>query len=187
MKSLPTKIIVDGIRKQDKDILKAIYYTYFPTIKRLVMDHHGSEQDAKDVFQEGLIIIYRKSKEGNLNISSTFKTYIYAICRFIWIKELSITKENSVRLTGYLEYENIPDINFDEYKKHRQYELYQKHFKRLGKSCRKILKLFLKNVPLVEIAKKIGTSPEFIRKKKFNCKEQLINYIKNDPDYRKWK
>lgn len=187
MKSLTTNIIIDGIRKQDKDILKAIYYNYFPTIKRFVMDNSGDEQDAKDVFQEGLIIIYRKTKEENFNITSKFKTYIYAICRFIWIKELSVTKENSEKMSNYLDYENIPDINLDEYKKQRQYELYQKHFKRLGKNCQKILKLFFKNVPLKEIARKEGTSQEFIRKKKFKCKEQLINYIKNDPDYRKWK
>ena len=187
MKSLPTEIIIDGIRKQDKQILRAIYYTYFPNIKKMVLDNKGDEQDAKDVFQEGLIVVYRKIKEGNLNISSTFKRYIYGICRFIWLHELSETKENSENLTVCLEYDNIPDIKFDEYKKHKQFELYQKHFKKLGKSCRKILKLFLKNVPLVEIAKKIGTSPEFVRKKKFLCKEQLMTNIKKDPEYAKWK
>ncbi|MGC9375990.1 MAG: RNA polymerase sigma factor [Bacteroidales bacterium] len=187
MESLTTEIIINGIRNQDKDILKAIYYTYFPTIKRLVLDNNGTEQDAKDVFQEALIVIYRKIKEGNFTLKSTFKTYIYAVCQFIWIKELSVSKENIENLTIYLEYENIPEINNDEYKKHRQYKLYQKHFKRLGVECQKTLQLFLKEKPFKEIAKKLGTSYDYIRIKKKRCMDRLLRYIKEDPEYEKWK
>ncbi|MFP4025798.1 MAG: RNA polymerase sigma factor [Thiohalospira sp.] len=187
MKPLKSEIIINGILNQDKDILKAIYYTYFPTIKRFILDNNGNEQDAKDVFQEALIIIYRKIKDGNFRLKSSFKTYIYAVCQFIWIKELSVNKENNENLTVYLEYENIPEINIDEYKKHKQYQLYQKHFKRLGKECQKTLKLFLEEKPFKEIAKKLGTSYDYIRTKKTRCKERLLRYIKEDPEYERWK
>ncbi|HKL08435.1 MAG TPA: sigma-70 family RNA polymerase sigma factor [Bacteroidales bacterium] len=187
MEPLTTKIIIDGIRKQDKTILKAIYYTYFPSVKKLIEDNMGSEQDAKDVFQEALIVIYRKIKGGNLKIHTTFKGYIHVVCRFIWLKELSMNKENINNLSIFLEYEDIPEIHIDEYKKHKQYELYQKHFNRLGKECQKTLKLFLKEKPLIDIAKKLGTSYEYIRLKKKRCMERLIRYIKDDPDYKKWR
>lgn len=184
MKSLNTKLIIDGIRSQDKIVLKNIYTDYFPTIKRFVIENSGTAQDAKDVFQEGIIIIYRKIKEGNFELSSSFKTYIYSVCQYIWIKQLSRTKENVEKLNNYLEYEGVPEISEDEYRKNEQFKLYQKHFKRLNKDCQKLLQLFLKKVPLKDIAKELGIENEqYIKQRKYKCKEQLIKYIKSDPNY----
>lgn len=185
MRSLDNKIIVEGIRKQDKQILKDIYVVYFPTIKRLILDNSGSEQDAKDVFQEAIIIVFRKAKGGNLILTSSFKSYIYGICRFIWIKQLAKNKEDSEKLGGYLDYEEVPDVTEDEYEKNEQYKLYQKHFKRLEKDCQKLLQLFLKKVPLKEIADELGIeSQQYIKRKKYKCKEQLVKYIKSDPNFK---
>jgi RNA polymerase sigma factor (sigma-70 family) len=184
LRSLDNKTIVQGIRNQDKEILKSIYSIYFPTIKRFILDAKGSEQDAKDVFQEGIIIIYRKIKEGNINLTSSFKSYIYSVCRFIWMKQLSKERENAEQLDVYLEYEEIPDVRLDEYEKNEQYKLYQKHFLRLEKECQKLLQLFLKNVPLKEIADELGIgSQQYIKRKKYKCKEQLVRYIKSDPNF----
>ena len=185
MRFIDNKIIVEGILNQDKQVLKSIYLTYFPSIKRLVLDNNGSEQDAKDVFQEGIIIIYRKIKEGNLNLTSSFKSYIYGVCRYIWLKQLAQRKENTEKLEGYLEYEDVLDVSVDEYEKNEQYKLYQKHFKRLEKDCQKLLELFLKKVPLKEIAEELGIeSQQYIKRKKYKCKEQLVRYIKSDPNFK---
>lgn len=185
MRTIDKKIIIEGIRNQDKQILKSIYVTYFPTIKRFVLDNSGSEQDAKDVFQEGIIIIYRKIKEGNLNLTSSFKSYIYGVCRLIWLKQLSLNKENNEKLERYIEYEEVPDVSEDEYETNEQYKLYQKHFKRLEKDCQKLLQLFLKKVPLKEIAEILGIeSQQYVKRKKFKCKEQLVRYIKSDPNFK---
>lgn len=185
MRSIDNKKIIKGILNQDKFILKEIYQVYFPTIKRFVLDNSGSEQDAKDVFQEGIIIIYRKIKEGNLNLISSFKSYIYSVCRFIWIKQLSKNKEDAEKLESYLEYEDVPDITDDEYEKNKQYKLYQKHFKRLEKDCQKLLQLFFKKVPLKDIADELGIgSQQYIKRKKYKCKEQLVRYIKSDPSFK---
>ncbi len=185
MRSIDNKVIIEGIRNQDKLILKEIYLVYFPVIKRYIIDNNGSEQDAKDVFQEGIIIIYRKIKAGNLNLTSSFKSYIYSVCRFIWIKQLSKDKEDAEKMDNYLEYEGVQDIDIDEYEKNEQYKLYQKHFKRLEKDCRKLLQMFLNKVPLKEIAKELGIdSQQYIKRKKYKCKEQLVRYIKSDPKYK---
>lgn len=149
------------------------------------MENGGCEQDAKDVFQEGIIIIYRKIKEGNLNLTSSFKSYIYSVCRFLWMKQLSVIKEDSEQLDTYQEYEVLPDISIDEYEKNEQYKLYQKHFKRLEEGCQKLLQLFLKNIPLKAIADQLGIeSQQFVKRKKYKCKEQLVRYIKSDPNYK---
>ena len=184
MKSLDNKIILDGIRDQDKKVLHNVYAIYFPTIKRLILDNNGTEQDAKDIFQEGIIIIYRKIKDGNLELTSSFKSYIYSVCRFIWIKQLSKQKENIKNQQIYLEYEDVEDVTVDEYKKNEQYKLYQKHFQRLANDCQKLLQMFLQKVSLKIIAEELGIdSQQYIKRKKYKCKEQLVRYIKSDPNF----
>ena len=64
-------------------------------------------------------------------------------------------------------------------------KLFQKHFKRLEKDCQKLLLLFLKKVPLKDIAEELGIgSQQYIKRKKYKCKEQLVRYIKSDPNYK---
>lgn len=185
MRSIDNKIIVEGIRNQDKQILKSIYLVYFPTIKRFVLDNRGSVQDAKDVFQDCIIIIFRKIEEGNFELTSSFIAYMYSVCRYIWIKQLSKQKENIENQNIYLEYDDIQDITIDEYKKNEQYKLYQYHFKKLGKDCQKLLQLYLKSIPLKDIAEELGIdSLQYIKRKKYKCKEQLVRYIKSDPNFK---
>jgi len=175
---------IEGIRNQDKTVLKKLYADYFPTIKRFVLDNSGCEQDAQDVFQEGIIITYRKIKNGTFELTSSFKSYIYSVCRFIWIKQLSKKKTDNSNQNIYAEYEDIQDVSVDEYEQNEQYKLYQTHFKRLSKDCQKIMSLFLKKVSLKEIAEIMGIeSVQFVKRKKYKCKEQLIRYIKSDPKY----
>ena len=184
MKYRNSNNLIEGIRNQDKKVLQDIYSDYFPTIKRFVVENNGTEQDAKDVFQDAIIIIYRKIKEGTFDLSSSFKTYIYSVCRFIWLKELKKNTERAEKDNLYVEYEDIPEVTIDEYEQNEQYKLYQLHFKRLSEDCQTLLQLFLKKVPLKEIAQKLGIdSMQFIKRKKYKCKEQLIRYIKSDPKF----
>lgn len=176
--------LIEGILHQDEKVLRDIYADNFPSVKRYILDNSGSEQDAKDVFQDAIIIIYRKIKEGTFELSSTFKSYIYSVCRFLWLKELERKRERNANSNSYIEYEEVPDVTIDEYEKNEQYKLYQLHFKRLSKDCQKILKLFLDKVPLKDIADELGVdSMQFMKKKKYKCKEQLIKYIKSDPKF----
>jgi RNA polymerase sigma factor (sigma-70 family) len=179
--------LIEGIRNQDKAVLKKLYVDYFPFIKRFVLNNSGSEQDAKDVFQEGIIITYRKIKSGTFELSSSFKTYIYGVCRFVWIKQLSKNQEDFKNQHLFTEYEGIQDITVDEYEENEQYKLYQTHFKRLSQDCQKIMTLFLNKVPMKDIAEEMGIdSIQFAKRKKYKCKEQLVKYIKSDPNYTKW-
>ncbi|OFX21768.1 MAG: hypothetical protein A2041_13920 [Bacteroidetes bacterium GWA2_31_9b] len=187
MESLKNEEIVEGIRKQNPFLLKRIYSEFFPDIQKFIIDNNGSSQDAKDIFQESIIIIYRKLKIGNITISKSFSLYLLGISRFLWIHQISQNKINSVQLNQYANYESLPDFEFDEIEKHNQYKLYQYHFKKLGEDCQKILEMFLNNIPIKEIARKLGNTTEnYIKSRKYKCKEQLVNNIKNDPQFKKY-
>ena len=52
--------ILQGIRDHESRILEHVYQVYFPVIESFVIHNQGNSHQAKDVFQEGMIIVYNK-------------------------------------------------------------------------------------------------------------------------------
>ncbi|MEJ7660739.1 MAG: hypothetical protein WKG07_14545 [Hymenobacter sp.] len=74
-------------------------------ISHFVLQNSGSEDDARDVYQEGVMVFYEKVCEGSLELSCQIKTYLYAVCRRLWLKRLtSKSRLHGVRLLDEEEY-----------------------------------------------------------------------------------
>jgi RNA polymerase sigma factor (sigma-70 family) len=175
--------LIDGIRDRDNTILLYIYKTFYPMVRELVVRNHGKSDDAKDVFQEAMVIIFRKTLEEEFKLHSSFTNYLYTISRFIWLKMLKRKKIFSEKITDLIrpvtmESEDILDIEASLERK-----VYQHYFEKLGKDCREILTMFYNEMSFREIALKLGkASEEYVRKRKHVCKEHLIAMIRSDPE-----
>ncbi len=150
----------------------------------MVIENYGNEDDAEDVFQESIILIYRKITNESFELTSTFKTYMFAVCWNMWKKELRYRSRHKNIKEGYQYLAQNPENLNVEYELHRRYKLYQEHFKKLGKDCQKILKMVLKGDSYQKIAKKMRLkSAQYVKKRKYICKEELIEAIRNDKRY----
>ncbi len=176
--------IIQGIRKQNEVVLKYLYDRYFNQVRAMVEQNNGMYKDAQEVFQDSIIIIYRKIKNENFELTSSFATYLYSVCWKIWMKELrDRNRENEVREEYQYLQENPEDVAV-QYELHRRYKLYQEYFKKLNKECKKILKLYLKDTPEKKMAKKLGIeNVENLKRRKQYCKKKLIELIKKDQRY----
>jgi RNA polymerase sigma factor (sigma-70 family) len=181
--------ILKGILRHDNLILQYIYKQYYYNINYFIRKNQGSEDDASDIFQEAIIIIYRKIKENDLIFEkSSFKSYLFSVCRFLWLKQLEKRRIEKEKLNDTLPYQDdLYDDNLNELvEKNERYGLYQKHFSTLSTDCQKLLQLFFEKVPLKEIAKVMGyKSEKYAKKRKYKCKELLINRIKQDAEFKK--
>lgn len=184
MTHFTVEAILEGIKNSNNEVLRYVYTKYYPEIRFFVIKNSGTDEDAKDVFQESLIVIYKKLKEDSLDLTCAFKTYLYSVARIIWLKHL---ERNKFR-TSDIEEDQVFVIFEDDTEKRifeqERYRLYQKHFLTLHKDCQAILRLFLQKVPLKDIQKKLNLSSEkYVKKRKFQCKEILMKRITNDPNY----
>ncbi len=180
--------LLNGIRRNDTIVLQYIYKNFYSKINFFIKKNSGDDDDANDIFQEAIIIIFRKIKASELVLDCTFETYLYSVCRFLWLKQLEKRKIEKEKIKDNHEYhedlyddglEKIVDLN-------ERYRLYQKHFINLGKDCQKILQLYFDKVPLKNIAQIMGfKSEKYAKKRKFKCKEYLIKSIKQDLEYNK--
>jgi len=189
MKNITDEQIQRGILRNDSLVLQYIYKQFFYKVNNFIKNNSGSEDDASDLFQEAIIVIFRKLKEDDRALENRpFQTYLFSVCRFLWLKQLEKRRIESEKMNENLPFnDSIYDDEFVEVvNKNERYSLYQKHFKSLGSDCQKIMQLFFENVPLKQIAQMMGfKSEKYAKKRKFKCKELLISRIKQDSEYKK--
>jgi len=180
--------LLNGIQRNDTIILQFIYKNFYSKINFFIKKNSGDDDDANDIFQEAIIIMYRKLKANELVLDCTFETYLYSVSRFLWLKQLEKRKLEKEKIKDNHEYND--DIYDDGLEKvvdlNERYRLFQNHFANLGKDCQKILQLYFDKVPLKNIAQIMGfKSEKYAKKRKFKCKEYLIKSIKQDLEYKK--
>jgi len=135
-------------------------YQLYPKIESIILSKGGQKQDALDVFQESLIILYRNLEKSDFTLTSSFYTYLYSVSRFIWSdmqkKELKIV---SNQLNGN-EKTIIETIQEEE-----QFKLAEHAFFELGERCKELLQLFYhQRMSFKDISIVMGFSSEKIAK-----------------------
>lgn len=181
--------IIEGLRLRSDYIIKYIYQELFPMILYLVTKNNGNEEDAEDVFQDSLIIVFKKIRANELDLTCSFRTYLYSISRNLWLQKLSKQKQFSREFSdieGYITMSDyaLSEKNQDEIEKFR---LYQQHFLMLSPDCQKVLLMFMEKVSLKDIAVEMGFKTEkYAKTRKYLCKEELKKRIINDPKCQKF-
>lgn len=175
--------LLKGILNADRDAVKKIYDLILPSVIVWVKENKGSEADARDLFQEALIALFRKVESGDFELTCTLKSFVRIICRNLWLTRLRDIKKFEVS-----ELENVEKADLDQdltvqLERSEKEQLFFKHFDLLGEQCRKIMQWFFDKITLSEIANRLETSENYIKKRKFFCKEKLIQAIQNDPAF----
>ena len=67
-------------------------------LKRYVLKNSGDKDDAKDVFQNTLIVFYKKVLIENFELSSKISTYLFSIAKNLWLKKLRDEKFKRIKL-----------------------------------------------------------------------------------------
>jgi RNA polymerase sigma factor (sigma-70 family) len=178
--------LLNGLKEKRTDCIRHLYREYFPLARSIVEKNSGSFEDAEDVFQDGIIVLYQKIKAGPLALNCSLKTYFFSVCRNIWMQRL----DRKWRLLYQDEFVHEPagdydgsdlEINEEKLEKTR---LYQLHFLSLPEDCQKILKMFLLKVSLKEIAARMGFKDvTYAKTRKYLCKNMLRKKILKDPAY----
>lgn len=173
-----------AVRNNDEGKIREIYALFLPRIAYFIQMNGGSAEDAKDVFQDALITIYRKSDDLNFELTSKFYTFLYGICRNLWGNQLQKKSRTERPITDTYHYENVADTNFLPLENLEEENVFWEAFQQLGSDCQQLLKLFFAKVKMEEITEKLKlSSVSYAKKKKFQCKEKLVQLVKSDPRY----
>lgn len=171
--------IVDGISRKDNETFLYLYREFREQILRMVQKNNGNAEDARDVFQEGLVALWTNIAKGKFQIQAQAKvsTYLHALCRNIWISKLRKRKVTySIEQTPAL---NIAAEVDDLTSQYDQVKTLEKQFEKLGDSCKKILTLtYFKKASMKEIAAEMAITEKTAKNNKYRCMQRLRAFYK---------
>ena len=169
---LNEKDLFDRIQKGDEKALEFIYKKYYRMMTKLVITNSGTEEEARDVYQDALVVFWQKARSGNLVLTSKMSTYIYSVCQNLWRKELDRKKRLSNEEKDSSE---TMDLEGPEREK-----IIAKCMDQLGETCRKVLMYYyFDELSMQEIADKLGfANTDTAKTKKYKCKQKLDELVK---------
>lgn len=167
--------IILGILNDSKDILNRLYKTYFPMVLQLVLNNNGSEDDAKDIFQESVIVLYNKVKSGNFELNSKLKTFIYSVCRRLWLKRLNAQSRSQRNIQDFSDFLPVDEDMEVHEEKDKQFRIMEQALKQLGEPCKTIIEdYYLHSRSMQEICEKFGyTNSDNAKTQKYKCLQRL--------------
>lgn len=179
------KAIVLSLEKGDRKTIEEIHRSTYPKIKGMVRYLKGTEEDVKDVFQEGMLKILSKAKKRELEINSSFDNYFITTCKNIWLEELNRRNKLKDNSSGYIN--SIIDNHHIEkiINSEKHINLFQKHLRKLKEECQKVLGLYFVKTRMAKIMELMGyKSIYFTKIKKQRCVKYLVDRITKDPEFK---
>lgn len=167
--------ILQGIRLSEDAALNHLYKNCYPVIRNLILKNSGTEEDIDDVLQEGIIVLYEKVKSKDFKMTCSINTFIYSVCKNIWLKVLK-KRSRTITFTETHETVDFNDyLNDEENVLNENQKVLLESLKELGEPCKSILTHFYYDQFSMEmITKKFGyTNTDTAKTQKYKCLKRL--------------
>jgi RNA polymerase sigma factor (sigma-70 family) len=168
------KALLQGLARNDKKAVETIYKENYNMVQSLIINNNGSTDDAKDIFQEAMIVLYEKARSGSFELQCQIKTYVYSVCRRLWLKRLQ--QANRFAEAGEVDaLVQVEDDIEDHVKRNTEFEMMDKAIGSLGEPCKSLLEAYyLQKKNMQEIALNFGyTNAENAKNQKYKCLMRL--------------
>lgn len=167
--------LLKGLAANDTNSIETIYRENFTAIKAFIIKNNGYPDDALDIFQEAMIVLFEKAKSSSFTLSCQLQTYLYSICRRLWLKKLQ--KQNRFNPSIETIQEIVPvedEIDLHE-KKNNDFLLMESALEKIGEPCKSLLEAFyIEKKSMPEIAASFGyTNADNAKTQKYKCLVRL--------------
>lgn len=167
--------LIKGIKQDDHQVLRYLYRAYFSMILHFITNNNGTEQEAKDIYQEAMIVLYEKMKLENFELTCKIKTFLYSICRRLWLKRLAEKNRYGGKVNDYEEFLAFEDAGEELDEQEQQYQMMMNSMVQLGEPCKTILEdFYIKRMSMQQITSKMGyTNTANAKNQKYKCMLRL--------------
>ncbi len=165
--------LISGLESNEiTDSVEYLYEQYFDSIIDLVKFMRGTVEDGADMFQESVLVMIEKIKDGKFRGESSIKTYLFSIVRNLWLMELRTRERRKKREEYYAS--NEPVISYTPDFQTASVDL-KKVFEKLGESCKELLiGFYFENKSMKVLLSQFDFKNEqVLRNKKSICMKKL--------------
>ena len=156
MQTISDSSLLNQLKNEDNASFEVLYKFYYPSIEAHISQNFGSTEDAEDIFQEAIIVLLQKVRQENFVLTSSLKTYLFAIARNLWLKRLRDTKIIPVDDIDIYQQET-ESFAFELQPEPTKEEKIASWLIKITKNCQRILKaIFLDKEPMGSLMQKMG-------------------------------
>ena len=169
----------NAIRANDEAVLKKLYDSNYRTIEKYVLKNNGCIDQAKDIYQEAFITVWRNIQLEKFYPESenSLAAYLCQIARNKWIDHLRSKQYKKSKAIHDLAHK-LPAENTDEEEENNFINDVKEHFKNLGENCKEVLTMFYyKKQSMKKIALRFGWTAATARNNKYRCLQKLRDLI----------
>ncbi len=167
--------ILQRIESGDERALDYLYQRHYRMMIRYITKNNGTEDEAKDVYQDALIVLWEKVRKGQFVLTAKISTYLYSVCKNLWHKEL----ERKARHNG--EMREGTDDSYQHLEKQERLMAIRTCIEALGDTCQKVLMYYyFDRLSMQDIATELGfANADTAKSKKYKCKQELDKLVKS--------
>jgi RNA polymerase sigma factor (sigma-70 family) len=164
----------------DRGIAEDIYQQNYRIVNGWLIKNGASANDAADIFQEAMMVLFGKAQDPGFTLTSTINTYLLAVSKHVWYKKLEQQSRNPIQLQEERDGEDgatgtwEDDVNV-HHEREAHFEQLNNALDQIGEPCRSLLKAYYhQNKSMQEIAADFGyTNPENAKTQKYKCLTRL--------------
>lgn len=168
-----------GLLRNDPATLRALYTDHFPAVRHFVLQNRGTVDDAQDVFQESVMVLWLTVKEDRFKVGPAGEAggFLFRVAKNKWL--------DTVRSAAHRHMKVVPDdrihaepVEGDDGIDERIVRL-RGVYDKLDDKCRAVLdQFYFERKDLATIAANMGVEEESIRTIKYRCMMKLRAFRK---------
>jgi RNA polymerase sigma factor (sigma-70 family) len=169
------KALLQGLARSDKKAIEIIYRENYNMVQSLIINNSGSTDDAKDIFQEAMIVLYEKVRSGTFELNCLIKTYVYSVSRRLWLKRLQQMNRYVPAIENLQDTVPVEEEVEENERINSEFQTMEKAINSLGEPCKSLLEAYyLEKKSMQEIALFFGyTNAENAKNQKYKCLVRL--------------
>jgi RNA polymerase sigma factor (sigma-70 family) len=177
----PYKTTIDLIIDGEQETFNSLYEKEFPAVVRHVLSNSGTYDEARDLFQDALVVLVEIAKDKRLTINKHgIEKYLFEIARRLWYNQLrrkKATKElndNTLVIGGM-------EVEIEFYTEPDKYGDILIEIDKLGSRCKELLyHFYYLNRDWKTITEELGYISEgSARNQKYKCLEKIRKNLNN--------
>ena len=175
MKGDPNEqLLLKALANNDSKAAETIYKENFNMVLAFILNNNGSYDEARDIFQEAMIALYQKAKSDSFVLTSQIKTYVYSICRRLWLKRLQQLGKTTNGIENFEAIAVEDDVEIYE-RRNAELGIMDRALNSLGEPCKSLLEAFyIERKSMDQIALLFGyTNADNAKNQKYKCLMRL--------------
>ena len=172
--------ILDLMRRGNEEALVMLYESNRRSVFAYVTRNSGTENDAEDMLQEALVVLWERVRTGQFEYTAKLSTFVYGVVKRMWSRRLAHRRREPLSELDPEEHSDGALSVLDDLIECEEAELVRQALDKIGDQCQKLLKLFYwEELSMEEIAINMGfANAETAKAKKYQCKKALEKVLR---------